>query len=97
MTDISVRNRPDRSRFEILIGDHVAGFAVYDIDGDRTVFTHTEVEDGHEGEGLGSHLVKAALDQTRAAGRRVVPECPFVADYIEHHPAYADLVDSEEG
>ncbi len=62
---------------------------------DRYVFTHTEVEDGHEGEGLGSLLVKEALDDVRARGGQIVPVCPFVTAYIERHQEYADLVDKE--
>ena len=46
-----------------------------------------------EGHGGGSTLVEAALDRVRDEGLRVVPRCPFVASYIERHPAYADLVD----
>jgi len=41
---------------------------------------------------MGSRLVKAALDDVRQRGERVVPQCAFVADYIRRHPAYADLV-----
>jgi hypothetical protein len=36
--------------------------------------------------------VRAALDDARERGLRVVPICPFVDDYVRRHPAYADLV-----
>jgi predicted GNAT family acetyltransferase len=42
--------------------------------------------------GLGSRLVRAALDDVRSQGGRVVPLCPFVRGWIERHPDYADLV-----
>jgi predicted GNAT family acetyltransferase len=38
-------------------------------------------------------LVRHALDDLRAQGRRVDPACPFVAHYIRQNPEYADLVD----
>jgi predicted GNAT family acetyltransferase len=44
------------------------------------------------GKGVGSKLVQGALDQVRAAGLQVIPECPFVKAWIEKHPEYADLV-----
>ncbi len=91
----TVQDNPDESRYEIAVDGEVAGVAVYRRAEDRVVFTHTEVDDGHEGEGLGSQLVKAALDDVRAAGRQIVPACPFVSAYIERHAEYADLVDRE--
>jgi uncharacterized protein len=84
------------SRFEIHVGGKLAGFAQYraerDADGPLLVFTHTEVDDAYEGRGLGSTLVRAALDAARARGAGIRPRCPFVAAFVERHPEYADLV-----
>ena len=44
------------------------------------------------GKGIGSQLVKGALDQVRADGLKVIAQCPFVKGYIDKHPEYADLV-----
>jgi len=44
------------------------------------------------GKGAGSALVKGALDQVRAEGLKVIPQCPFVKAYIDKHPEYADLL-----
>lgn len=87
-----VTNNTDRSRYEILLDGKPAGFAEYRLDGQRTVFTHTEIDPAFEGKGLGSLLAKAALDDVRAAGRSVVPLCPFIKGYIDRHPEYKDLV-----
>ena len=88
----TVRDDPEHSRFEILEGDQRVGIAAYTRAGDRWTFTHTEVETGDEHHGLGGRLVRAALDDVRAAGGTVVPQCPFVAGWIERHPEYRDLV-----
>ena len=45
-----------------------------------------------EGHGVGSKLVRGALDAARDQGLRVVPQCPFVAAYIKRHPEYEDLL-----
>ena len=42
--------------------------------------------------GLASQLIRSALDEARAAGREVLPFCPFVRSFIQRHPAYVDLV-----
>ncbi|WP_460683332.1 GNAT family N-acetyltransferase [Modestobacter lapidis] len=83
---------PDSSRYEIRDGDRLLGVAAYRRRGDQVVFTHTEVDGTDERSGLGSRLVRAALDDVRGHGRTVVPECSFVAGWIERHPEYEDLV-----
>jgi uncharacterized protein len=90
---VTVRDNPDEGRFEALDESGVvAGFAAYRRSGDRMVFTHTEVDDAFEGRGVGSTLVRGALDAVRGEGRRVEAQCPFVRSYIEGHQEYADLL-----
>jgi hypothetical protein len=45
-----------------------------------------------EGQGIGSGLVKQALDAARAQNLKVVPMCSFVRGYIERHAEYQDLL-----
>ncbi len=93
-TPTTVRDAPEQHRFELWLdgADHAAGIAEYRLEDGAYVFFHTEVEDGHEGEGLGSILAGGALDAMRGRGATVVAECPFIARWIERHPAYADLL-----
>jgi len=79
-------------RYEALVDDELAGFAAYDRSGDQVVFTHTLIEPAFEGKGIGGRLASAALDDVRAHGRSVIAKCPFIAEYIQRHPAYADLL-----
>lgn len=90
MTDI-VRNNTDKNRYELSVDGHLAATYYRLADGVIT-FIHTEVPDALAGRGVGSKLIKGALDQVRAAGLKVVPQCPFVRAYIEKHPDYADLL-----
>jgi predicted GNAT family acetyltransferase len=92
--EVEIRFRPEARRFEIAAEGEVAGYARFYDRGGRRTFVHTEIDAAHEGRGLGGQLIRAALDQTRAAGLGVVPECPFVRAFIEDHPEYADLVDA---
>jgi uncharacterized protein len=90
---LTVRDNTDEGRFEAVDESGVvAGFAAYRRREGRVVFTHTEVDDAFEGRGVGSTLVRAALDAVRDEGVQVVPLCPFVRSYIHRHPEYADLV-----
>lgn len=89
---IEVRDNADESRFEAALDGSTLGFAYYRLQPDRVVFTHTEVRPEAEGKGVGSALVRWALDDVRRRGLHVVPLCPFVAAYLKRHPEYADLV-----
>ena len=60
--------------------------AAYDLDGDTITFTHTVVPPEAEGHGVGSRLIAGALADAKARGLKVVPQCPFVAAYLQKHP-----------
>ena len=94
--ETTVRDNPEDSRYEIRDADRVLGLAAYERRGDTTVFTHTEVDPDAGQDGLGSTLVRAALDDVRSRGGSVVPRCSFVRGWIERHPEYADLVADED-
>ena len=90
--ETTVRDNPEESRYEIRDGDRVLGLAAYERRGDTTVFIHTEVDPDAGQDGLGSTLVRAALDDVRGNVGSVVAKCSFVRGWIERHPEYADLV-----
>jgi predicted GNAT family acetyltransferase len=87
-----VVDAPELNRFEIRVTGTLAGFAEYRLRPGRIVFTHTEVDSAFEGQGIGSALVRGALDQARERGLQVTPLCPFVKAYIDRHAEYGDLV-----
>jgi predicted GNAT family acetyltransferase len=89
-----VLDNPEQSRFEIHADGRLGGVAEYRMkDPGLIVFTHTEIDDAFEGRGLGSTLVRAALDTARSRGLAVRPDCTFVRGYITRHPdEYLDLV-----
>ena len=90
--DVTVTDVPERHRYEAAEDGSLAGFVTYRPGGDVITFLHTEVDPDHEGRGVGGQLARAALDDARARGLRVVPACPFVRAWIEGHPEYRDLV-----
>jgi predicted GNAT family acetyltransferase len=94
MSQFTVADHPALHRYEVRDeGGAVVGFSAYRRSGDVVVFTHTEVDDSVEGQGVGSRLVRGALDDVRAAGLTIRPLCPFVKAYVDRHPEYADLVE----
>jgi uncharacterized protein len=90
-TEPVVLQASDRSRFEIRIGDVVAGLAAYVDSGEQRIFFHTEVGDEFGGRGLAGTLVREALTATRDAGLRIVPVCPYVKKWLASHGAETGL------
>jgi hypothetical protein len=86
-----VRNETE-NRYEAWSGDALAGVAEYRERGDRTIFTHTEVDPAFEGQGVAKALAAAALADTVRRGRLIVPLCPFIADYLKKHREYDEHV-----
>ncbi len=86
-----VIDNANESRFELETGGATA-IAAYARAGDTITFTHTVVPEEMQGHGLGSQLIAAALHSARAQGLSVVPQCGFVAAYIDEHPDFADLI-----
>ena len=86
-----VTDNTSENRFELEVNGATA-IAAYRIEGESIAFTHTEVPEALEGQGVGSALIRGALDQVRSRGLKVVPRCEFVRGYIERHPEVQDLV-----
>ena len=90
---MTVRDNPDRRRFEIDLGDGHFAFAEYTLPEGKIMFTHTEVPESHEGRGLGTELIEAGLAAARDRGLQVIPICPFFAAYMRKHAEVQDLLD----
>jgi predicted GNAT family acetyltransferase len=84
-------NNKAQHRYELVVDGYVAATYYKLADGVIT-FIHTEVPPELGGKGVGSRLIKGALDQVHVNGLKVIPECPFVKAYIEKHPDYANLL-----
>ena len=62
------------SRYELTVGDDVA-FIDHVGEGDAVAFVHTKVPESMAGKGVGSRLVKGALEDARRRDLKVVPRC----------------------
>lgn len=93
MNDATIRNNPDRKRFEVVVAGNVIGKAAYkDYDGGSSpqrIFYHTVINEEYGGQGLAGKLAAVALDETIQSGFRIVPVCPFIKKYIAKNPGYA--------
>lgn len=88
---LQVHHAEQERRFEIDLGGSTA-IAAYTLHDNAIIFTHTEVPEQHEGQGIGTLLIKAGLDYARQQGLKVVPSCPFFAAYMKKHAEVQDLL-----
>jgi uncharacterized protein len=95
MSEVEVTDHPAVSRYEAHIDGQLAGYAVYERESGRITFIHTVVRQAFEGRGVGGAIARYSLDQARAAGDVVVPQCPFYAGWIRKHQDYLDIVAAE--
>jgi predicted GNAT family acetyltransferase len=58
----------------------------------QIIIDHTEVPDAFRGQGAGLRLVTRAVEDARAAGKTIIPLCPFAAAQFRRHPEWADVL-----
>jgi len=92
-----VTDNPSASRYELRVGEELAGFVEYKLGHHDSVISlvHTQVDDAFQGKGLAAHLARYSLDDARERGLAVLPFCPYINSWIKKHPEYADLVPAD--
>jgi predicted GNAT family acetyltransferase len=91
-TGLVIADEPDRQRYEATRGGDLAGVLEYVVKRERIALVHTQVSQGHEGQGVGAGLARFALDDARRRGLRVIAICPYVRRYLARHPEDDDIV-----
>jgi uncharacterized protein len=86
-----VRNNAAQNRFELDVDGRQA-VAYYRMAPGVITFIHTEVPQALSGRGIGTKLIRGALEMARAKGLKVVPQCPFVSAFMGKNPEYNDLL-----
>ncbi|WP_175986746.1 GNAT family N-acetyltransferase [Microbacterium tenebrionis] len=86
MTDEpTVTRNAETSRYEIRVGDVLAGFAEYKERPGEILFVHTELDPAFQGRGLAPVLAAQALADAVASGDTIVPYCPYIARYLKRN------------
>lgn len=82
----TVTRNDEDGRYEVHVGDVLAGFTVFRADSrGRLLFPHTEVDPAFRGRGLAQAVVGGAMTDAARRGETVVPHCPVVSKYIREH------------
>lgn len=92
MKRYTLRHDPARQRYSFDLGDGEQAVIDYLRRGDTLHLLHTGVPSRFEGQGIAAELTEAVLAEIRAQELRIVPECSYIARYIERHPEWRQLV-----
>lgn len=96
MSDHAIRREVSDTRGRYVI-DHSDGGTselTYSIvSATRIIADHTEVADGHSGEGVGAALAARLVADALAEGVKIIPLCPFVNAERRKHPEWAAAFD----
>ncbi|HEY4193328.1 MAG TPA: GNAT family N-acetyltransferase [Mesorhizobium sp.] len=58
----------------------------------KIIIDHTDVPDSFRGQGAGLRLVTRVVEDARAAGKKIIPLCPFAAAQFQRHREWADVL-----
>lgn len=97
-TKVEIRDNRELRRVEALNQDgEVAGFAEYQIemDGSTFDFTHTEVDERFQGEGVATELAAGVAEFARAEDVKIIPSCSFIRSWMQEHEESHDLLADE--
>lgn len=84
---------PSKGRYVVRLNGAVAAMT-YSRAGERLIIIdHTEVPDAMRGRSVGQAMVRRAVEDARAEGRKIVPLCPFAKAQIARHVEWQDVLD----
>jgi len=90
---VEVRHEAKQNRYTVLLNERSVGLADYVTTVSAVHFTHTEVNPDERQHGLASILVEQALNDVREhTNLAVVPDCSYVARWIDRHEDFQDLL-----
>lgn len=92
-TEITLEETSSKGRYVLRAASGEEAEMTFSKVGDsQIIIDHTGVPDAFRGQGVGLKLVTRAVEDARAAGKTIIPLCPFAASQFRRHPEWADLL-----
>ena len=90
---IRIEGAPDRGRYVYDLPDgSEAELTFFEQPPGVVTIDHTETPPKHRSQGIAAALVARAVEDFRAAGKKVIPACPFAYRTFRKHPEWSDLL-----
>jgi hypothetical protein len=91
-SDIELEEGPSKGRYVHRSPAGEGALSFSKVNDGLWILDHTETADGLRGQGVGAALVLRAVEDARAAGRRLIPLCTFAAAQFRRHPDWSDVL-----
>lgn len=94
-TKVEIKDNRELRRVEALNEDgEVTGFAQYRIEEeDKTFdFTHTEVDERFQGQGVATDIAAGVVDFARDSGVKIIPSCSLIRSWMAEHEESHDVL-----
>lgn len=78
--------------FVVKLGKRSSAELAYHIEGDVIYLDSTFTPEEFRGKGIGGKLVEASIAYAKEKGLKVVPVCPFAAEFFKRHPEHSALL-----
>ena len=91
MSDLNIVEITNESRFETRLEGHLAEIN-YRLEGQTMDLYRTFVPKELGGRGIAGELTQFALKAARERGFKVIPRCSYIANYIQKHSEFQNLV-----
>lgn len=80
------------ARYTAKLDETLAAVVEYSMRDQTMIIVHTGTKPEFRGNGIAARITRHVLDDARARGIKIIPECPYTAQFIAEHQDYADLV-----
>ncbi len=92
MEHVKVQVSPYQDELQLLIDGKKSGYMSIKIDGRVLIVYYTKLNENREGKGYAKMLLDELVNYAEEKDLLVDPECDFVRQQFEHHPArYKDI------
>lgn len=92
LPEIRLEDAGTKGRYVMQTGGATAQMTFTRVGNTQIIIDHTEVPDAFRGQGAGLRLVTRAVEDARAAGKKIIPLCPFAAAQFRRHPEWGDVL-----
>ncbi|KAA2238300.1 GNAT family N-acetyltransferase [Salinarimonas soli] len=90
--EIRHEESPSKGRYAIRVEGMEAEMTYSRAGEHLLIIDHTSVPDALRGRGIGAILVRRAVEDARAAGKGIMPLCPFAKGQFDRHPEWSDIL-----
>lgn len=94
MTEINIKREDGDTggRYVSVVNGHEAEMTYSKAGTSRIIIDHTGVPKELGGLGVGTALVRRAVEDARRDGIKIIPLCPFAKAQIEKHTEWQDVL-----